>query len=85
MKNIDLFIVGLIFTIQCMCINHFKSLQEQKELNRELLLAKTIAVELDSLNKEYILMVNSLNNELDNQQELINFYEYNYKVLKDLR
>lgn len=83
--NRDLLIVGLIFTIIVFIINQLQFNVKYKNMYSNTLYAMKVAIELNKENDEYISMVSSLNDELDKQQELINFYESNYEILKDLR
>ena len=84
MKNKDLFIVSLLFTLIISSYSLINSSISNDRLKQQLDIANKSLIELDTLNAQYILMLNSMNNYADELEYKIKDMEYKDKLLKDL-
>ena len=81
----ELTVVGFIFFMMWLVFNLELSNIQNKNLNKQLIEAKAIAVEYYESDKLMREMVQSLNEEIDRNYEEINQYKHLEKLLKDLR
>ena len=79
----ELTIVGFIFFMMWLMFNLELSNIQNKNLNKQLIEAKAIAVEYYESDKLVREMVQSLNEEIDRNYEEINQYKHLEKLLKD--
>lgn len=85
MSNKDLFIVSLFFTLIISSYSLINSSISNDRLKQQLDIANKSLIELDTLNAQYILMLNSMNNYADNLEYQIKDMQNKDKLLKDLR
>ena len=79
----ELTVVGFIFFMMWLVFNLELSNIQNKNLNKQLIEAKAIAVEYYEGEKLMREMVQSLNEEIDKNYEEINQYKHLEKLLKD--
>lgn len=79
----ELTIVGFIFFMMWLIFNLELSNVQNKNLNKQLIEAKAIAVEYYESDKLAREMIVSLNEEIDKNYEEINQYKHLEKLLKD--
>ena len=85
MKNKDLFIVSLLFTLIISSYSLINRSISNDRLKQQLDIANKSLIELDALNAQYILMLNSMNNYADELEYQIKDMQNKDKLLKDLR
>lgn len=85
MNNKDLFIVSLLFTLIISSYSLINSYISNDRLKQQLDIASKSLIELDALNAQYILMLNSMNNYADELEYQIKDMQNKDKLLKDLR
>ena len=79
----ELTIIGFIFFMLWLILNLYLNESQNKNLNKQLIQAKAIAVEYYESDKLAREMVDSLNEEIDKNYEEINQYKHLEKLLKD--
>ena len=79
----ELTIVGFIFFMMWLILNIYLGNVQNKNLNKQLIEAKAIAVEYYESDKLMREMIISLNEEIDRNYEEINQYKHLEKLLKD--
>lgn len=79
----ELTIVGFIFFMLWLILNIYLNESQNKNLNKQLIQAKAIAVEYYESDKLAREMVDSLNEEITKNYEEINQYKHLEKLLKD--
>lgn len=79
----ELTVVGFIFFMMWLLFKLELSNIQNKNLNKQLIEAKAIAVEYYEAEKVALNMVQSLNEEIDRNYEEINQYKHLEKLLKD--
>lgn len=84
MKNKDLFIVSLLFTLIISSYSLINSSISNDRLKQQLDIANKSLIELDTLNAQYMLMLNSINNYADELEYKIKDMEHKDKLIKDL-
>lgn len=84
MKNKDLFIVSLLFTLIIGSYSLINSSISNDRLKQQLDIANKSLIKLDTLNAQYILMLNSMNNYADELEYKIKDMEHKEKLIKDL-
>ena len=84
MKNKDLFIVSLLFTLIIGSYSLINSSISNDRLKQQLDITNKSLIELDTLNAQYILMLNSMNNYVDELEYKIKDMEHKEKLIKDL-
>lgn len=84
MKNKDLFIISLLFTLIISSYSLINSSISNDRLKQQLDIANKSLIELDTLNAQYILMLSSMNNYADELEYKIKDMQDKDKLLKDL-
>jgi len=79
----ELTIIGFIFFMLWLILNLYLNETQNKNLNKQLIQAKAIAVEYYESDKLAREMVDSLNEEITKNYEEINQYKHLEKLLKD--
>lgn len=85
MKTKDLIIVGAIYALTIQFGVNIASEIRIKDLKKEVIETKKVAIQLDERLSIFEDMVLSLNNELDKKEDEIQDYYYLKSLKKDLR
>lgn len=85
MKTKDLIIVGAIYALTIQVGVNIASEIRIKDLKKEVVETKKVAIQLDERLTSFEDMVLSLNNELDEKEDEIQEYYYLESLKKDLR